>query len=111
MIMSNFNFGDIVLLQFPFTDATGSKKRPALILLDTLDGDIIVCRITSQIKTSNFDIELTDWNTEGLKLFSIVRLHKIATLENSLIEKKLGELSSKDKKSVIEKIREILLKL
>ncbi len=42
-------FGDIVLLEFPFTDGQQSKKRPALVLLDTQDGDMIVCRITSKL--------------------------------------------------------------
>lgn len=40
--MSNLKFGDIVLLKFPYTDETSFKRRPALVLSDTDDGDIIV---------------------------------------------------------------------
>lgn len=47
--MHNLNFGDIVLLKFPFTNEQTYKKRPALLINDTNDGDIIVCRITSKI--------------------------------------------------------------
>jgi hypothetical protein len=45
--MDKLNFGDIVLLKFPFTDGKTYKRRPALIIKDFDDGDIIVCRITS----------------------------------------------------------------
>jgi len=45
--MERLTFGDIVLLKFPFTDGISFKKRPALIINDYDDGDIIVCRITS----------------------------------------------------------------
>lgn len=53
--MEEFNFGDIVLLKFPFTDGSGLKKRPALIINDFNDGDIIVCRITSKLYESEND--------------------------------------------------------
>lgn len=39
--------GEIVLLSFPFADATGTRRRPALVLLDTGDEDLVVARITS----------------------------------------------------------------
>jgi mRNA interferase MazF len=53
--MDKWNFGDIVLLKFPFTDGKSFKKRPALIINDIDDGDIIVCRITSQIYETPLD--------------------------------------------------------
>src|SRR5580700_11258533 len=43
-----YRFGDIVLLDYPFTNAVGSKRRPGLILLPEDDGDILFARITSQ---------------------------------------------------------------
>jgi mRNA interferase MazF len=73
MTMSDFNFGDIVLIKFPFTDISGVKKRPALILHNTKDNDIIVCRITSQAKQTEFDIEISDWQISGLKLPSTIK--------------------------------------
>jgi mRNA interferase MazF len=96
MTVSDYKFDDILLLKFPFTDLTGFKKRPALVLLDNNDNDILVCRITSQAKDSYYDMELQDWHSSGLKLSSIVRLHKIATLNISLIERKMGSLSNSD---------------
>jgi hypothetical protein len=46
--MAAYRFGDILLLSFPFTGGIGSKRGPALVLLDTGDADVLVARITSQ---------------------------------------------------------------
>ncbi len=45
-MLASYAAGDIVLLKFPFTDASGSKRRPARLLLDTGDDDIVVARVT-----------------------------------------------------------------
>ncbi len=110
MTMSDLRFGDIILIKFPFTDVSGAKKRPALVLHDTDDNDIIICRITSQIKESRFDIEITDQKAAGLKLPSIIRLHKIVTIEKTLVDKKMGALSETDAKSVESLIKDIISK-
>lgn len=47
MTMNKLVFGDVVLLRFPYTDGKIYKRRPALVIRDTRDGDIIVSRITS----------------------------------------------------------------
>jgi len=70
-----------VLLKFPFTSGQKHKKRPALVLLDPRDGDILVCRITSKQYDTAFDFEVEDWHSCGLKLTSVIRLNKMATLE------------------------------
>ncbi len=86
--------GDIVLIPFPFTDLSGSKLRPAVILA-SIKLDVTVCFITSQSQR----VELTDVHIKpnlanGLKLESIVRTSKIATLDKSLAKGLLGNLSS-----------------
>jgi mRNA interferase MazF len=98
--MQDLFLGTIVLMEFPFTDGQNSKKRPALIICDSNDGDIIVCRITSKIYKTPWDIEIKSWEKFGLKLPSVVRLHKIATLEKHLIHSILGELDSKYKNKI-----------
>jgi mRNA interferase MazF len=95
--MTQLAFGDIVLLKFPFTDGNSFKKRPALIINDFNDGDIIVCRITSKIYNTNKDVFLDEWNRAGLKLASVVRVHKIATLEKELVEAHLGRIGEAEK--------------
>jgi len=59
--------GDLVLIPFPFTNLTGAKNRPALILIDS-DDDITVSFITTQFKWQNrFDISLEPSDENGLK--------------------------------------------
>ncbi len=53
--MDEHKFGDIVLLKFPFTDGLAFKKRAALVIQDSKDGDVIVCRVTSKLYQTLFD--------------------------------------------------------
>lgn len=105
--MDKLRFGDIVLLKFPFTDGTTYKRRPVLIINDFNDGDVIVCRITSQIYKTKNDIYIDDWEKSGLKLPSVIRVHKIATLEKDMAEIIMGRLDN----SIKEKVQKILSKL
>lgn len=98
--MKKLNFGDIVLLKFPFTDGKSYKKRPALVISDSEDGDIIVCRVTSQLYKTFYDIFVEDWKSVGLKLPSIIRVHKLATLEKSMVDAIIGRTSN-DLKTII----------
>jgi len=91
--------GDIVLLRFPFTDLSGSKPRPAVILSEQVL-DITACFITAQINyKETADIELTPSYNNGLKRLSPVRVSKIATLDKSLATGRLGML---DKSEIIQ---------
>ena len=86
------NKGDIVLIPFPFTDLTGIKNRPAVILIDSED-DVTVCFITSQVKLqSEFDIAIQPTTLNGLKKPSLIRLSKLAALDKELIIGRLGVL-------------------
>jgi mRNA interferase MazF len=91
-MMDKIEIGTIVLLKFPFTDGISYKRRPALVLKDLEDGDILVCRITSKIYKSKYDIYLDDWLKFGLKLPSVVRVHKMATLEKDIMETVMGQI-------------------
>lgn len=91
-----YPFGSILLLYFPFSDARGGKKRPGLTLLDSGDADILAALITSQAARDEYDILLRDWQAAGLLLPSVVRVHKLATLEKSLIVRQLGQLTKHD---------------
>ncbi len=105
--MEKLNFGDIVLLKFPYTDGKTYKRRPALIINDFDDGDIVVCRITSQIYKTKNDIYIDDWEKSGLKLPSVIRVHKLATLEKDMVEIIMGQVD----KIIKDKIRTIISKL
>jgi mRNA interferase MazF len=100
MIESSMNFGDVVLLKFPFTDGNTFKRRPALVINDYKDGDIIVCRITSQIYKTKQDVLVSEWEKAGLKIPSVIRVHKIATLDKGLVEMNLGKIDEATGKKV-----------
>lgn len=104
-----FKFGDIVILNFPFTDNYTFKKRPALILKDTNDGDIIVCRITSKLYETEYDLKLENWKLYGLKSPSVVRVHKIASLESQLAERLIGYIDESVKSDLKQMIAELLI--
>lgn len=105
--MPNYQSRDIVLISFPFTNLKKTKKRPALVLLNVGDGDVLVARITSKAMDADFDAEIKEWKQAGLILPSIVRLHKLGTIDGSVIEKKLGVVHEKD----WEKIQIVIKKL
>ena len=88
--------GEVVLVSFPFSDTTETRRRPALVLLDTGDDDILVARVTSQAGRDQFDIVLVQWREAGLLLPSIVRVHKLATLEKGIVQRRLGTLTNDD---------------
>lgn len=94
--------GDLVLLAFSFTSGAKAKRRPALVILDVGDADILVARVTTRSYDTHFDIALTDWQSAGLLAASIVRVHKVATLERTLVERHMGQISTADRSRIAE---------
>lgn len=87
--------GEIWLAEIPFTDGSVSKIRPVLVLwLDI--GDVVVAAITSAVPRSASDVPLPDWQTEGLRVSSTLRLSRLDCLEQSVLRRKLGVLSRND---------------
>jgi mRNA interferase MazF len=82
--------GDIVLVPFPYTDLTGQKLRPCLILYNGQE-DVTVAFITSQIKwQQSEDVLLKRSESNGSKSDSILILHKISTVSKDLIRGYIG---------------------
>ncbi len=104
-MMSIISF-DIILVPFPFTDLSRSKKRPCLVLVKIeapkLEPLFVVSMITSQVHGLQipFDVHLENYQKANLPKPSLVRLSKLVTLDHSMIEKKLGHLSERDTKQV-----------
>ncbi len=105
--MKSFRAGEIVLLKYPFTSGTQVKRRPALVLLDIGDNDLLLARITSRPPQSKYDVEIREWRSAGLFTTSIVRTVKLVTLEKTLVERKLGKLNRADWSSVRQMVQEI----
>lgn len=92
--MINLKFEEIVLLRFSFADGKTFKKRPALLINSFGDGDIVVYRITSKIYEINYDIYIENWKNAGLMLPSIIGVHKLATLEKSMVLLVISEIDT-----------------
>jgi mRNA interferase MazF len=92
--------GDIILISFPFTDLTGSKLRPAIVLAASRL-DVTVAFMTTEFKwQEDYDVLLNPTPSNGLKMKSLIRLSKIATLDRDLVEGKLGNASNVDLLSI-----------
>jgi mRNA interferase MazF len=106
-----FEPGELVLLAFPFSSGDVVKQRPALVLLDTGDLDLLVARVTTQVHESLHDVPIHDWKQAGLLAASTVRIHKLATLEKSRVQRKLGRLSPRDLAAVRAVVQKMLGKI
>ncbi|KKP86925.1 MAG: PemK-like protein [Parcubacteria group bacterium GW2011_GWC1_35_8] len=107
--------GHIILTPFPFTDLSDNKVRPALVLGVQNEGDdITVCFISSivaynlQNKIHKFDILIDskdkNFKKTGLKLKSVIKVTKIATLDKAVVLGQIGELDIQ----TMNKVRNVL---
>jgi mRNA interferase MazF len=91
--MVRFQQGDIVVVNFPFTDVSQTKRRPALVISNDLvnqTGDYLLVQITSQVKADGLSLPIatSDYTLKPLPLTSFVRIHKVFLLNESLIVRK-----------------------
>ncbi len=103
------SFGDVVLVPFPFTDQSGTKKRPAVIVSNSgyhaSRSDLIIMTITSQVrKPLGFGEALVaDWATAGLIKPSVLK-PVFTTIEQELVVRTMGTLSAADLRTLREAI-------
>jgi mRNA interferase MazF len=98
--MTNFEFGDVVLVHFPQSGTTARKQRPGKVVLDIGDADLVIAPITSKARVQAGDLLLKNLSGTGLIRPSWVRLAKVATLLKSDLVRALGRLSSVDRKQL-----------
>ncbi|MCE7989326.1 MAG: type II toxin-antitoxin system PemK/MazF family toxin [Caldilinea sp. CFX5] len=107
--------GDIVIATFPFTDLSGSKRRPALVLATTTpNADSILAFISSVMPmvVNSYELPLipadADFAQTGLKVPSILRLNKLVTLERSLITRRIGRVSPQRLRAIDDRVIQVL---
>lgn len=103
--MTTLSFGDVVLVPFPFTDQSVSKKRPAVVVssgvLHRESIDLIVVAVTTQPRAaSSLETPVTQWQQAGLLRPSVIK-PVLATIERSLVLKKLGSLQVPDLQALV----------
>ena len=108
--MEGFVKGDVIVLEFPFSDLSAYKRRPALIIKVPKGEDIIICQITAKSQEESVEILLKneDFNKGKLKRDSFVRIDKIATIKKSRIKYKIGSLKENRFNFILERVCDFL---
>lgn len=99
--MTPFKAGDVVAVEFPFSDFQTIKRRPGLVLVGG-EMDLLVARLTTHPPREPSDVELKHWSKIGLPRASTVRLTKLVTLDLRLVHHKIGRLHPDDGRAVLQ---------
>lgn len=100
--MSDYEFGDVVLVPFPFTDQSTTKQRPAVVVSSTRyhaeRSDLILMAVTSLQRESPpvGELSVRGWQAAGLLKPSAIK-PILATIEKRLVRKRLGMLNDDDR--------------
>jgi mRNA-degrading endonuclease toxin of MazEF toxin-antitoxin module len=109
--------GDIILIDFPFTAPSRSKVRPAVVITQTEDKyrDLLVCAISSVIPSdpSSREIVVTKsqphlFSTTGLRVDSVIKIDRIATLRQSDVITTIGRCSPALWQEIVRRFRELV---
>jgi mRNA interferase MazF len=109
----SYEFGDVVLVPFPFTNQAASKKRPAVIVssgaYNRTKPDVVVMAITSQLRPSPAlgEVWISQWQAAGLIKPSAIK-PVFATLEQAMIIRQLGTIFSSDQAALKKAITDVL---
>ncbi len=109
----SYSFGDIVLVPFPFTDQSTTKRRPAVVVSSSRYNserpDLIIMAVTSQARPAGSlgEIQIGAWQAAGLIKPSVVK-PVITTIEASLVIRRLGQLNDEDQQALKRAINTIL---
>jgi mRNA interferase MazF len=110
--MIDYRRGDVVLVRFVFSDETGAKRRPAVVI-STNDyhqsrQETIIAAITSNADhLLAGDYRISNWKAAGL-LFPSVATAIIRTIKQAMIERRLGAMAPTDMQAIEEKLRIVL---
>ena len=109
--MARFIKGDIVVIPFPFSDLSGSKKRPALVVATMQGDDVILCQITGQFTRDDYAIPLTTNEMKQGALnqpVSHIRPNRLFTADSAIINRKVAALKDDTLQEVIDAIIDII---
>ena len=105
----NYRRGEIIWVKFPFSDASTSKLRPALIISNATinrTGDYLLMQITTRLRNDSLSLPIKESDFTELPLLKTgeLRLHKIFILNESLIAGTITKVSNNFMKAVINKL-------
>jgi mRNA interferase MazF len=108
-----YHFGDVIVVPFPFTDQTSTKRRPAVVVSSEAyhreRPDLILMAITSQLRPAPTvgEVVVLRWQEAGLLKPSVIK-PLLTTIENILVLRQLGALHAEDQDSLRKVIAAIL---
>ena len=102
--------GAVVLVPFPFSDLSQSKRRPAVVLAGAGRGDWILCQVTSKSYADARAVELTDDDFEhgSLRVVSYARPAKLFTAHESLFVSEVGVLCAESLKRITDQVVSVI---
>lgn len=108
--MGRFIKGNVVVVPFPFSDLSRSKRRPALVVQHFAGEDLLLSQITSQTVRDKYAVSLreNDFEEGVLKKPSNIRPNKLFTCSKNLILYKVGKLKASKMDEVIKTIKDLL---
>ncbi len=105
---------DVVLIRFPFTDLSGDRLRPAVVVGRPIADDVLVAFVTSRPDVMDAGAEHAlvpedrEFAMTGLKVASRVRLNKLATLHRALVRRRLGRVGPRTRRAMDQALRDVL---
>jgi len=103
--------GDVVVLPFPQTNLQTGKRRPALVVVDLPGDDLILCQITSQVRSDGFSTPLTqsDFQSGRLMQGSYIRPQRLFTVEKSVVLYNVGQVTDSKLQEVKAHLRQLFI--
>jgi mRNA interferase MazF len=111
--MTGSEFGDLVLVPFPFTDQSATKRRPAVVVSSAAyhreRPDLVILAVTSQVRpvAGMGEAVITKWKEAGLLKPSVLK-PVLATIERRLVLRTLGKLMEEDRAALRRVLAEML---
>jgi len=102
--------GSIVLVPFPFTDLSGKKVRPAVILYASAKGEDVIVAFISSVnpkRKSLYELPVSPSGINGLKTMSYIKLDKLATLQRNIVVGELGKVEPSLLKNINTKLSDL----
>ena len=105
---------DIVLVPFPYSDLSGSKRRPVLVVsnngYNSSSQDVLVCVITSNLRGDEYSVAMRNEDLEvgALPEDSLVKSHKLFTIHQDKVLRKFSVVTDEFFEKVRERIKHLI---
>ncbi len=108
--MGAFVKGEVVVVDYPFSDLSQTKRRPALVIANLPGDDMVLCQITGQTSRNQYSVPLddADFVQGNLRGASYIRAERLFTAANSIVHYSVGHLVRSKIDAVAETVVDIL---